>query len=170
MARHEVSGYGLRFSPENSQSVARRLKKVKDGKDRQRVLREVFFERLSDASKGNVQIALFYWLRSIVEIKDDTVHVDPLRPFRFSYLNQLRVDKVFTLAAILQHGTLTVQEHMAVFRSSEPDSAGVIASLAADNLIQARPGSEGDGEKRFSVNPVMQHPVVDLLRNRHIFY
>ena len=170
MARHEVSGYGLLFASENTPSVLRRLKKTGDEKSQQNVLREIFFERLSDASKGNVQIALFYWLRSIIEIKDDTVYVELLKPFRFAFLNQLSVDKLFTLAAVLQQGTLTVREHMEVFRSSESVSEGMMATLASDNLIQIRPGMDENGDVRYMINPVMRRPLVDLLWNRHIFY
>jgi len=170
MARHEVSGYGLLFASENTPSVLRRLKKTGDEKAKQKVLRDIFFERLSDASKGNVQIALFYWLRSIIEIKDDTVYVELLKPFRFAFLNQLSVDKLFTLAAVLQQGTLTVREHMEVFRSSESVSEGMMATLASDNLIQIRPGVDEGGDVRYMINPVMRRPLVDLLWNRHIFY
>ena len=170
MARHEVSGYGLYFLQGESPSVARRLKRTTNERGQQAVLRDVFFDQLSDASKGNVQIALFYWLRSIQEIKDDTVYVEALKPLRFAFLNTLSADKLFTLAAILQHGTLTVSEHATIFRSSQTVSQGLLNTLAANNLIQVRQGATDGGEERYSMNPVMRRPVVDLLWNRHIFY
>ncbi|MFT5365399.1 MAG: hypothetical protein ACI8V2_000336 [Candidatus Latescibacterota bacterium] len=170
MARHDVSGFGLQFMPGDSPSVLRRLKKRADKRGQQEILREIFFEHLADASKGNVQIALFYWLRSIKEIKDDTVFVTELKPLRFAFLNTLNADKLFTLAAMLQHGTLTVGEHVSVFRSSKAMSQGLLETLAASNLIQIREGAKDDGDVRYAVNPVMRRPVVDLLWNRHIFY
>ena len=170
MARHEVSGYGLHFLASDAPSVVRRLKKVSDERDQQEVLRDMFFDSLADASKGNVQIGLFYWLRSIQEIKDDVVVVKVLKPLRFAFLNTLNADKLFTLAAILQHGTLTVSEHVSIFRSSPTVSQGVLETLAATNLIQIRPNVEPHAEVRYAINPVMRRPVVDLLWNRHIFY
>ena len=170
MARHEVSGYGLRFLPGDSPSVARRLKKAKDEDAQQDILHEVYFDHLSDASKGNVQIALFYWLRSILEVKEDTVFVEALKPLRFAFLASLSADKLFTLAAMLQHGTLTVSEHKEIFRSAQAISQGVLDTLAASNIIQIRPGAIDKGELRYAINPVMRRPVVDLLWNRHILY
>lgn len=170
MARHDVSGYGLRFLPSDAPSVVRRLKKVTDERGQQAVLREIFFENLADVSKGNVQIALFYWLRSIQEIQDDTVVVGNLRPLRFAFLSTLNADKLFTLAAILQHGTLTVSEHVSIFRTSNAVSQGVLETLAANNIIQIRDGAKDQDDIRYAINPVMRRAVVDLLWNRHIFY
>lgn len=170
LARHEVSGYGLHFLPSDAPSVARRLKKTNDESEQQQILRDVFFDQLADASKGNVQIALFYWLRAIQSIKENVVYIEPLKPLRFAFLNTLNPDKLFTLAAILQHGTLTVEEHVSIFRSSPMVSQGLLDTLAANNLIQIRLGQDPGKPERYAINPVMRRPVVDLLWNRHIFY
>ncbi|MDA0745708.1 MAG: ATP-binding protein, partial [bacterium] len=108
MARHGLSGYRLRFRKGEalSRTLGRQLKKAPGEREEQAVLRKAFFEKLNSVSKGNVQIGLFYWLRSIENLDGDIMEIAPLEPLRFDFLSHLSVDKLFTLAAIVLHGTL----------------------------------------------------------------
>ena len=178
MMRHGVSGFGLRFLVDESpsKSIQRRLRKASDDSARQTVLRAAFFDRLDNVSRGNILIALFYWLQCVRAADGDTMEVAPLKPPQFGFLNQLDSDKLFTLAALLQHGTLTTEEHAAVFHSSVMSSQLLLETLLASNLIQLK-RSNGtqlqphDGDSgRYTVNPVTRGPVVRTLQARHILY
>ena len=177
MARHEVSGYHLRFLSDDApaRNLERRLRKASGEEAKQAVLRRVFFERLSTVSRGNVLIALFYWLRSIQKVEGDTMEVSPLRPFQFDFIRELGLDKLFTLAALLQHGTLNAAEHTAVFHTSKTSSQLLLDALAALNLIRVfDPGDGatgiGDEDPNYAINEMMRRPVVEVLMSRHILY
>lgn len=169
MARHELSGYALDFLPGASRQVLRRLQKVGDERVRQAMLRRIFFQNLAEASKGNVQIALFYWLKSIQDITHDAMRIAPMRALRFDFLNGLDMNSLFALAAFLQHGTLTVREHMEIFNVSQMSSQSVLDVLVTRNVIHLCPVQK-EGDLRYVINPVMRHAVIDVLWNRNIFY
>jgi hypothetical protein len=50
---------------------------------------------------------------------------------------------LFTLAAILQHGSLTAHEHSLVFQVDEATSHAWLDNLLARELIEPDPGREG---------------------------
>ncbi len=178
MARHGLSGYRLRFRKGEalSRTLGRQLKKAPGEREEQAVLRKAFFEKLNSVSKGNVQIGLFYWLRSIENLDGDIMEIAPLEPLRFDFLSHLSVDKLFTLAAIVLHGTLNVDEHARVFHTSQTQSRLMLESLVSRNVIQSYVPEEPPGELTsprrvdYILNPVMRRPIIDLLYSRNIFY
>jgi len=182
LARHRRSGLRLSFeAPEGTAQpiLAHRLRSV-DDEQRQALLRSAFFDHLHDVCGSNVMLALFYWFRSVsLDEADATLRVRPLDPVSFDVLDTLPLPHAFVLKALLEHGTLTVEE-LAEVRGDDPDTARVLLETLGNALLVAPadrvegPGvfrfSSVDRETRYRIRPLLVHPVIRFLRSRNIVH
>ena len=165
LARHRMSGFGLRFLPDEVITERRRYRLASES-ERQAMLRRSYFEAISNASEGNILAAIFYWLKSLVEAKDNELIVRPLAELRFNFLRDAPVERLLTLSLLIQHGNLTAAEHAGIFGSAVEESLATFTHLANINLL-TRDVSE-DGVERFAVNRVIYIPLTKELRARNI--
>lgn len=187
MRRHRRSGLPLRFAEpeEPSTLLARRLGKTKTDEERQDILRGDFFDGLYRASGPHPLLALLYWLRSAdFEAKADTLTLRPVRPLDFGFIAQFDLPRAFALKALLQHGSLTLDEHDRVFRTTREESFLLFESLHNLRLIR-RVHNDGAGwatgrngqaerpetvheEARYQLHPLAVAPVAAALRTRNM--
>jgi hypothetical protein len=165
LARHRMSGFELRFLPDEVITQRRRYRRASEP-ERQAILRRSYFETLSKASEGNILAAIFYWLKSLAEAQSNELIVRPLAELRFDFLRDAPVERLLTLSALIQHGNLTAAEHAQIFGSVTEESLATLTHLANVNLL-TRDVSE-DGAERFSVNRVIYIPLTRELRARNI--
>ena len=165
LARHQVSGFYLRFLPGEVITRRRRYRRASEP-ERQEMLRRSYFDSLSKASEGNILAAIFYWLKSLVEARSDELVVSPLAELRLDFLRDAPVEKLLTLSMLIQHGNLTAAEHARIFGSATEESLAMLTHLANANLL-TRDVSE-DGAERFAVNRVIYIPLTRELRARNI--
>lgn len=180
LGRHRRSGLPLVFEdPAENPLLRRRLRRALDEEERQSVLKEHFFDRLHRLSNQNIRLALYYWLRSTVFHADrGIVRIQPLQPLSFGFLEQLEMPETFTLKALLQHATLTLDEHDQVFRVSREESFEVFSTLHKSLLIETEGavGSGNDGEpaidehRRYRIRPLLTGPVEQFLRDKNIVH
>jgi hypothetical protein len=183
LRRHRRSGLRLSFeAPEGTAQplLAHRLRTVDDEEQRQALLRSAFFDHLHEACGSNVMLALFYWFRSVsLDETDATLRVRPLDPVSFDVLDTLPLPHAFVLKALLEHGTLTVEE-LAEVRGDDPDTARALLETLGNALLVAPadrvegPGvfrfSSVDRETRYRIRPLLVHPVIRVLRSRNIVH
>ncbi len=162
--RHRRSGLQVEFQepPAGRHLLRRRLKKIRDEGAYQDVLENDFFEGLSRASHGHVSLALYQWLVAAdFDSGDGVVMRAPERP-DFSVFDALALTQNFTLKAFLEHRTLTLAEHDAVFRLPRHESYQIFESLGNRHLIEAVVKS-GDGPERSEIKESLRYRVRPLL-------
>lgn len=165
LARHQMSGFDLRFLPDEVITRRRHYRRAPEP-ERQEALRRSYFEALSKASEGNILAAIFYWLKSLVEAQNNELIVRPLAELRFDFLRDAPVERLLTLSVLIQHGNLTAAEHAQIFGFTTEESLVTLTHLANFNLL-TRDLSE-DGIERFAINRVIYIPLTRELRARNI--
>ncbi len=189
--RHARSGLPLVFAdpPEPTPLLARRLGKAETPEARQAVLRSEFFDGLYRAGGTGFRLALLYWLRAADfhrvdgEATADTLTLRPVRPLDFAFVGTFDLPRLFALKALLQHGTLTLEEHDRVFRTTREESYLTFESLHNLRLIQRAVGAEArlaprrngsaaempvEEEARYRLHPLVVAPVTAALRARNM--
>jgi hypothetical protein len=157
MKRHRASGYKLFFETPAGLENNRKFKKLATDKNKQMYLGELFFEKLSEMSAGNVTVAFLFWLSSIKEIKDDFLIVSPVNEFETLFVKNISGDDLFTFAAFLQHETLTAQQHAIIFNQDLQKSLLVFNRLKNKGMLSEK----NDG---YQVHYLLYRPVVRTLK------
>jgi len=181
MQRHRRSGLRLRFAEprEGRALLKRRLRRLRGTDAHQRVLEADFFEQLHRVSLGNIKLALFHWLLAAdFEREDGEVLMQPLRRPDFGALDALDAAQNFTLKALLEHRTLTLDEHHAVFRVTRQESYQTFESLQNRRLIEPvdgassaeRQDSEINRGIRYRIRPLLVGAVTGHLRTLNIVH
>ncbi len=184
--RHRRSGIPLHFEmpAEPSTLLKRKLTKAKNEDERQELLKENYFDRLVQICGQNVMLALFYWLRSIrLDRNDQLLYVRPARALSFSFLDEFGLNHAFTLKAFLEHASLTVPEHSAIFNMRDEESLEIFEALGNHFLIQQTHGFDKlqaaahpldstliDETARYRIRPLLIHPITQYLRSKNIVY
>ncbi len=167
LARHRLSGLPLRFAESRDGRVAlrRQARWLRSPEKRARLVEADYFQRLHRVSGGSPRLALFHWLRSAdFATAEGNLLVHPLSPLD-SGIGTLDRTQGFTLKAILDHGTLTVDEHCEVARMSEPESLHILRALEEDRVIE-----KVRGALRYRIRPLMVDAVAAHLRSRNILH
>lgn len=191
LARHRLSGLPLRFAEplDGRAALRRRTRRLRGAEKQERLVEADYFQRLHRASQGSVRLALFHWLRTAdFTSTPGSLLVQPLTTLD-SGIENLDRTQSFALKAILDHGTLTVDEYCEVARTAGPESLHILRSLeecrviekvadAVETVGQAageKPAPEraaGDGAAgtRYRIRPLMIGPVTAHLRSRNILH
>ena len=142
MARHNLSGLRLRFAARHEDArpwteLRRRLGGRKEPQ-------ELFFRSLAAQSRGVYRTALEMWLAHIDCIEAGQVCLEPMVvPDLSQTFEELGTDDLFTLVAVLQHGSLSAEEHSTVFRCRERVSRTQLAELLGRDLLEPDPNHPG---------------------------
>lgn len=165
LARHRVSGFGLRFTPDEVMQQRRKYRQSDDD-EQQSMLRHTYFESLGRASEGNILAAIFYWLKSLSELRGNELIVNPLKPLRFDFLREMPIAHLITLSLIIQHGNLTAAEHARILRTDVDASLAVLSHLTNINLLTSEMNDKGEG--RFAVSRVIYIPLTKELKAANV--
>lgn len=167
LIRHNTSGFNLQFLPAENLRIYNQLKYSILPKERKSNLEDLFFDNLFEACGGNITAALFYWIKSIKEFKNETVYLSPIKKLDFRFLHKLDVKTLLTISNLIKHGSLTIHEHQKIFKISEEDSRTIINFLNAANIVWYDVNRKG--EKVFFINPALYKPIEVELKKLHIF-
>ncbi|MCI0697078.1 cation:proton antiporter [candidate division KSB1 bacterium] len=167
LSRHKVSGFDLRFLPDEVMKHRRKYRNASEG-EKQQILGKEYFDQLSKATEGNILAAMFYWLKSLGEVRDGELAVKPLRRLAFDFLHDLQVEKLLTLAMVIQHGSLAVGEHAQIFGQDLHASQATLTYLANINLLIKEIDESDEG--RFAVSRVIYKPLANELRDLNILH
>ena len=180
LLRHTRSGLQVRYEEprEGRHLLKRRLRRLRGTRAHQEILENDFFERLHRASLGDMNLALFLWLGSAdFDTTDGEVLMHPLAGQDFSALDTLSLAQSFSLKAFLEHRTLSLEEHDAVFRIPRRESYQILESLGNRNLIER----VGEGETgatqsevvedlRYQILPLLTGAIISHLQARNIIH
>ncbi|NNF04204.1 MAG: hypothetical protein HKN17_07035, partial [Rhodothermales bacterium] len=182
MQRHRRSGVPVEFlePPDPSPLLRRRLRTAIGSEQKQRVLREAWFDRLFALTGQDIMMALFYWIRAVeMTESEDRLLIHWFSPIRFDFLAGFSMDQAFALQAILERGLLTVEQHAETNLISRQESHRIMESLGNAMLIE--PVVDGPsptrfdysaihGETAYRIRPLVVHPVIRFLRDRNIVH
>jgi len=162
LLRHNLSGLRLHFSPPPSQGgPANQLKRLIQG---QADPEAIFFDALAQESAGVYRTAFDIWLGYIEAFQAGVLYMKPLATPNLSpVIDDLDLSDLFTLVAILQHGSLTAEEHGMVFQRSVAASRSQIDELLAREIIESDPGRPG-----YRVRPQAMRVVKEALYRRNL--
>ncbi len=162
MMRHKLSGLRLNFLAQPAETGPLRTALGRDGK--QKDPGESFFDVLASESGGVYRSAFDLWLGQIDAIQAGEIVMRPLlRPELSPVVDDLSLEDLFTLVAILQHGGLTAEEHMVVFQESVASSRARLDGLIARELIEPDPARDG-----LRVRPQAMRIVREALYRRNL--
>ena len=142
MVRHNLSGLRIRFSsrhhaPSRLEGLQRRL----TGTHRPS---QVFFDRLSEQSTGVYRTALEMWLAHIETVEAGIVYLQPIQvPDLGPLIDGIDLDDLFTVVAVLQHGSLQAEEHATIFDCSLQRSETQLDELISRELLELDPFHPG---------------------------
>ena len=184
LARHRLSGLPLRFAEPHDRGalLRRRARRLRGPGKQENLIESDFFQRLHRVSRGSPRLALFYWLRSAdFASTAGSLLVQPLSTLESGIENLDRAQS-FALKAILDHGTLTVDEYCDVARNSSAESLHILRSLEEHRVIEKVPatarekppvekvaGDSADGP-RYRIRALMIGAVAAHLRSRNILH
>jgi len=141
LRRHRLSGLRLAFAPlpeeARLQAQVRRLAGPVDPET-------AFFESLARASGGIFRSAFAIWLEYIDTVEAGVLRMKPLlTPDLSPVIEGLAPEHLFTLVAILQHGSLTPEEHALIFQEPAAVSRANLDELLAREILESDPGRPG---------------------------
>jgi hypothetical protein len=163
--RHRRSGLPVRFEEPASgrRLLRRRLRRIRDPAAYNELLESDFFDRLYRSSSGHLPLALFQWLMAADLASGDGVLArSPERP-DFSLFDTLALTQNFTLKALLEHRTLSLEEHDRIFRLPRHESYQIFESLQNRHLITAVGGSKRSDPDRSEITEALRYRVRPLL-------
>lgn len=164
MSRHRSSGYDLHFEPGKPMLQSRSYLKLLDREDKaQDYLRKNFFEELTELADGNASIAMIFWIRSIKSFDDTHFYIHPLEITSVAMIEDLNVDVLFTLAALVLHDTLKPEELSMVLDLSKEESRLMLTRLKTRGLLE-----EKDGQ--YVLNHLVYRQIVRVLKSRNIIH
>ena len=158
--RHAVSGLELTFrlaAPGDSSSHFSRLS--------QDAAQDRYFDALYRVAKGHPIMTMFHWLSSIVEAQEDGPVVVSWPPRDVSHwVEHLDAPRMFELASVMLHGSMTSAEFAAVLRIDADKATARIGQLCSLNLLAPVPGRA----ERYALNSLLYKPLFDALRERNM--
>jgi len=181
LQRHRRSGLKLRFEEprEGRALLRRRVRRLRGTEGHQALLADDFFDQLQRVALGDLKLALFHWmLAADFEAAEGEVLLrPPLRP-DFAMLDSLGSAQQYTLKAFLEHRTLTLSEHDAIFRMPHQESYQLFESLQNRHLIEEldpgqradRTASEIHRTSRYRIRPLLVGAVIEHLSTRNIVH
>lgn len=180
MKRHRRSGLRLHFGQPagGTPILARRLRRARNERVRQTLLRDHFFEWLHHQCGTNVMLALAGWLQA-AQFDSGAVTLEEATPLSFEFLKTFDLAHCFTLKAFLMHNTLTKAEYDRLFPAATDENTSVLQSLLNLDMIvpsgvsltrlDSAPNSIRP-DTRYRLHPLLVHPVSVLLKQQNIIH
>jgi len=162
LLRHNLSGLRLQFAlPPSQRGPLKRLTGFIQG---QADAETIFFDTLAKESAGIFRTAFDIWLGQIESVQAGVLSMNPLvSPNLSPVIDALDLADLFTLVAVLQHGSLTPEEHATIFQKSVAASRSQMDELVAREIIEPDPGRPG-----FRVRPEALRVVHEALYRRNL--
>ncbi|MBW3555154.1 MAG: ATP-binding protein, partial [Gemmatimonadetes bacterium] len=162
LVRHNLSGLRLRYepAPDGGRAAGGLAGRVRRPGDPERA----FFEMAARQSGGVYRTAFSIWLGHIAQIEDGLFTVKPPAAHDLApVIAGLTLTDLFSVVALMQHGSLTASEHALVFQQSVEASDAQIDELVARQIIARDPSRPG-----YRVRPEAMSAVREALFRRNL--
>jgi hypothetical protein len=119
-------------------------------------------------SNGKPDFAFFYYLGGLqVNPENKQLDMKPVSALDFSALKKLIREELFTLAEVAVHGSMTIDDHRALFRSSREESWLLLERLYQQCLLD---NDETEEEPRYRLVPVYSEVISRYLTSTNYLY
>ena len=142
LLRHYLSGLRLEYPPlpESDPRVSRVRRLI----GLQQSAEELFFDSLYRQSEGVFRSAFELWQHYMERVEGGVLYLrEPREPNYEHMLGQLTLDGALTLQAMLQHGSLTEQDHAEIFECPVEESRMALERLVGLECLEPEPASPG---------------------------
>lgn len=136
----------------------------------QQALSELYFNNLFELSGGNMETALYYWLRSLELHEQGHISVSPCKKVDSGFIKKLDTMNMFSLAEVLAHGGLTTKEHGDIFNVDQLRSRLILDYLRQIRLLKGQNKDKHGQPQFYSINPLFYQPIYTALSASHIIY
>ena len=173
LLRQRATGQEPIFRPEGVESY--RLRKllsqyrVNDAPVQQ-ALADIYFNFLYEITGGNMETALYYWLRSLTLDEQGQVNVKSCIKVDTGFIQKLDILYLLSLAEVLAHGGLTPREHGEIFNMELLRSRLVLDYLRQIRLLKGQNKDKHGQPMVYTVNTLFYQPVHTVLSDMHIIY
>jgi hypothetical protein len=136
----------------------------------QQALIELYFDNLFELSSGNMETALYYWLRSLQLNEQGDISVNPCSKVDSGFIKKLDATNMLTLGEVLAHGSLTAKEHGEIFNVDQLRSRLTLDYLRQIRLLKGHNKNKYGQPQYYTVNPLFYQPAFVALSSMHIIY
>jgi len=163
LTRHRITGYQLKFGTSTKISRTRKFRKTVNNEERQSMLKRNFFEQIQKIASGNISVAILFWLRSIESIQDHELRLAAQIEFNVKFLSAVNTHDLFTLGALAQHETLSVDDHALIFRQDPRKSFLTMNALERMGILQL-------SGTYYRIHPFLYRHVIRSLKLQNILH
>jgi hypothetical protein len=103
MRRHRLCGIPIQFPVDLVTTRSKKYRQCKNKKEQQALLQKLFFKKLTDASTGNVSVAMLLWCISIKNNDNKMFEIIGLPDIKLRIDNVMSTEEMFVIAAIVLH-------------------------------------------------------------------
>ena len=169
LKRHRVSGYGLRFQP-HAQGNHKKFDKMTE-QEQQEKLEEAYFADLNRITDGNFSLAQLFWMRSALEVTEDTITMGSLHSLDFSFIKSTPLNKTIILHLLLLHDGLSAAQYTLLTHHTQTENSEHRPAKTRLELLQMLDdGLIVKENEIYYINPLLYRPIVGLLRTKNFLY
>jgi len=136
----------------------------------QQALADIYFGFLYELTGGNMETALYYWLRSLTLDEQGRVNVQPCVKVDTGFIQKLDITYLLSLAEVLAHGGLTPGEHGEIFNLELLRSRLILDYLRQIRLLKGHSKDKHGQPLFYTVNTLFYQPVHGVLSDMHLIY
>jgi len=136
----------------------------------QQVLADIYFSNLYDICGGNMESALYYWLRSLSVDEQGKVRVQSCVKADTGFIKTLDTLNLLSLAEVLAHGGLAPKEHGEIFSLEVFRSRMILDYLRQIRLLHGHNKDKNGQPQFYSINSLFYEQVHSMLKTMHIVY
>ncbi len=142
LLRHYLSGLRMEYPPLPESDP--RVSRVRRLMGLQQSAEELFFDSLYRQSEGVFRSAFELWQHYMERVEGGVLYMrEPTEPNYDRMVGQLPLDGALALQALLQHGSLTEQEHSEIFECPIEESRMELERLIGLECLEPEPSSPG---------------------------
>lgn len=162
MKKNNISGYKIIFTPSENNENNRKFTRLSED-EKQVYLRQQFFNELNNFAKGNISLALTYWLLSTKKITEEAIEITNFKSPDFSFIGNLNSEKAFIIYLLIMHDGLTLEHLGEVFKKPMDKLHLIVIMLLDDGILIER-------DNWFEVNPLIYRHSINMLKSRNLIY
>jgi hypothetical protein len=162
LKKNNISGYKIIYAASENNKTSKKFIKM-NYEEQQLYLRDQFFNDLNAFAKGNISLALSFWLLSTSNITEESIEITNFQPPDFSFINGLNADKVFIIYLLIMHDGLGFEHLNQVYRKPEDKLRLLVIMLLDDGIIIEK-------NDRYEVNPLIYRHSINMLKAKNLIY
>ena len=162
MKKNNISGYKIIFTPSENNENNKKFTRLNE-EEKQAYLRKQFFNELNSFAKGNISLALTYWLLSTKKITEEAIEITNFISPDFSFISNLNSEKAFIIYLLIMHDGLTLDHLGEVFKKPMDKLHLIVIMLLDDGILIER-------DNWFEVNPLIYRHSINMLKSRNLIY